>query len=196
MYFHSSPPLSSSLHPSFPLTLPLHLLYTPVLYTPPLFSSLAHPCGCAFEGSISNTSKGFLAVAACFSLFVYMHIYALPLYNPCTFILALPYMRSLLFGANILLLSVRWKLFPRGGDHPSLHNTRVRMHKSQCSVPTVYSNGPSICSGSCGSVLAYYACWLFSVFPSACLSCSLCLYLFLSFAFMLSFPISVFVCSC
>lgn len=72
MYFHSSPLLSSSLHPSFPLTLPLHLLYTPVLYTPPLFSSLAHPCGCAFEGSISNTSKGFLAVAACFSLFVYI----------------------------------------------------------------------------------------------------------------------------
>lgn len=57
------------------------------------------------------------------------------------------------------------------------------MHKSQCSVPSVYSNGPSICSGGCGSVLACYACWLFSVFPSSCLSCS-CVYI--SFCRLLS----------
>lgn len=43
----------------------------------------------------------------------------------------------------------------------------------------MYSNGPSICSGCCCSsaVLSCYACWLFSVFPSAYFSCA-CVYIF------------------
>lgn len=69
-----------------------------------LAPSLARPCGRAFEGSISNTSKGFLA--ACSSSSIYAHSVFL-LYMPCLFIHAHPYICSLLFRANILLLSVR-----------------------------------------------------------------------------------------
>lgn len=90
-----SPPIGCFHGPDMERLFPVHFHSSSVLSPPPpflpsdsftpstvystlssfvLIASLAHPCGRAFEGSVSNTSKGFLAGAACFSFFVYARV--------------------------------------------------------------------------------------------------------------------------
>lgn len=143
------------LPPSLLLSPSLHLSSSPFSFV--LAASLARPCGRAFEGSISNTSKGFLSgswlfqplcicTCVCFCCTIHASL------------LACPYIWCLLFS----LLSVRWKLLPRGQDpsFPQQYGGQDAQIPSR-SVPSLNSRGPSICSGCCGSVLACYARWLF-----------------------------------
>lgn len=127
----------------------------------------------------------------CFSFSLYAHVcVCLCVYFRCTIhahiILALPHIQSLLFRVCILFLSVRWKLFPWGGDpvaNPSL-SPQCEGQNTQIPVCTVcILMVPSICLGCCGGYLSCYACWLFSVFSSASLSRS-CVYI--SFCRLLS----------
>ncbi len=158
-----------------------------------LAASLAHPCGRAFEGSISDTSKGFLALAACFSCSLYACVFLL--YNLCIFILVRPYVWSLLFKANIFLLSVCWKRFPR--RRQSIHFSTIqgsRCTNPKCTVPSVHSQSQHMFRmlWPCPLLLCLLA--VFSL--PLCLPLMLmCLYLLLPFALTLSFLFSVCVCS-
>lgn len=163
---------SSSIFPCFLLSPSLNLFSR--LFV--LAASLAYPCGRAFKNIVSDISNAFVAGA---SLCISMHMSVA--YSPhTTYDIQGEY--SLISLLEPIPLTNSPVVSPHVLSHYKLPN---------CTNPSVYTNGPRICSGCFGRVFYCYAFWLFSVCPFASLL-HVHVFVFLSSALMLSFPISVF----
>lgn len=159
--------LHRSIVPSFCLH---HCICTP--RSPPLLLLLPWlaPWLCLWRCHIKHIKRPQLPVSA----FLYMHVcFACHTIHACTFVCSLPREQSLFLHRehSLVLFFFPWKLYSpeeviSQRIHHSLHDARVRKYH----VCSVSSYVPRACLGCCGGVFSCYACWLFSVFPSASLS--------------------------
>lgn len=170
---------SQSVSPSFRLFRSIHTTFSSFVVA----VSLARPCGCAFEGNILKHIKR-TSISACFSFSVDARVLLQSLYLR-TWPLYLFKHRACYSGWTMCSYPCFFFLeavFPlRSWSHSSLHNARVRMHKSQSAqypvcivmVPAYAQDAVAVCA-LLFCLLAVFSLFLGILLSRSCVYISFC----------------------